>query len=295
MNKFLCKIIFLISVLISCTAFAAEEGDMPIIPQGGKLIESMQIGEIKVTVLSEGIQTGSTDILLNAPTEDITKLFPGNVYTLTVNTFLLSTPEGYVLVDTGFGRQLFNNLEELNISPDEIKAILLTHMHVDHTGGLVRDNQITFPNADIYVNEKELAYWKDQKESKVLALYKNRIKTFNPNQWNQQNNPLLKNICPIAAYGHTPGHTMYQIESQNEKFLIWGDLTHVMPIQIPMPDIAVIYDVDPVQAVKTRKEIFAHLANNPAIWVGGTHIPFPGMGILTPGKSPESYIFIYSN
>lgn len=255
----------------------------------------MQIGEIKVTVLSEGIQTGSTDILLNAPTEDITKLFPGNVYTLTVNTFLLSTPEGYVLVDTGFGRQLFNNLEELNISPDEIKAILLTHMHVDHTGGLARDNQITFPNADIYVNEKELAYWKDQKESNVLALYKNRIKTFDPNQWNQEKNPLLKNICPIAAYGHTPGHTMYQIESQNEKFLIWGDLTHVMPIQIPMPDIAVIYDVDPVQAVKTRKEIFAHLANNPAIWVGGTHIPFPGMGILTPGKSPESYIFIYSN
>lgn len=295
MNKFLCKIILLVSLLISNTALAAEQSDMRLILQRETPIESMQIGEVEVTILSEGNQAGNIDVLLNASPEDMAKYLPGNTYTSAVNAFLLSTSEGYILVDTGFGRQLFNNLEELNISPTEIQAILLTHMHGDHIGGLVRNKQAAFPNADIYVNEKELDYWKDKKESEVLALYKNRVKTFDPNQWDHQNNLLFKNISPIAAYGHTPGHTMYQIESMNEKFLIWGDLTHVMPIQLPIPDVAVIYDVDPVQAVKTRKEVFARLANDPNIWVGGMHIPFPGMGILTPGEYPESYLFIYPN
>lgn len=277
MNKFLCKIILLVSLLISSTTLAAEQGDMRIILQRENLIESMQIGEIEITLLSEGSQAGNTEILLNTSPEDLAKYLPGNTYTSAVNAFLISTPEGCILVDTGFGRQLFNNLEKINVSPTEIKAVLLTHMHGDHIGGLVRNNQVAFPNADIYVNTKEMDFWKGKKEADILAFYKNRVKVFDPDQWNQENT-LLKDVSPIAAYGHTPGHTMYMIQSNNEKFLIWGDLTHVMPIQLPVPDAAVTYDVDPVQAVKTRKEVFARLANDPNIWVGGMHIPHPVPG-----------------
>jgi glyoxylase-like metal-dependent hydrolase (beta-lactamase superfamily II) len=94
----------------------------------------------------------------------------------------------------------------------------------------------------------------------------------------------VKGIYAIAAYGHTPGHTMFMLESGGEKMLIWGDLTHAMAIQIPRPGVSVTYDTDPVAAAEVRKAVLEYAAEN-KIPVAGMHIAYPGMGYVN--KDPE--------
>ena len=85
----------------------------------------------------------------------------------------------------------------------------------------------------------------------------------------------MPGITTMDTSGHTPGHVSYMLEKDGEKLLILGDLIHFPSIQLPNPDVAVVYDVDPVKAVETRKRVFDFVsANN--IPVAGMHVPFPG-------------------
>jgi glyoxylase-like metal-dependent hydrolase (beta-lactamase superfamily II) len=91
---------------------------------------------------------------------------------------------------------------------------------------------------------------------------------------------LLPGISPIAAYGHTPGHTIFQIENGGEKFLIIGDLLHVALVQFPVPEISATYDMDQSAAAAIRRQTLDYAAKN-NIPVGGMHIVYPGTGAVT--------------
>jgi hypothetical protein len=90
---------------------------------------------------------------------------------------------------------------------------------------------------------------------------------------------LFPGITPIAAYGHTPGHTVFQIENDGAKLLIIGDLLHVALIQFAIPEISAIFDIDPVEAAVTRRLFLAYAAEN-QIPMGGMHILNPGIGTV---------------
>ncbi|MDR0315454.1 MAG: MBL fold metallo-hydrolase, partial [Treponema sp.] len=91
---------------------------------------------------------------------------------------------------------------------------------------------------------------------------------------------LLRGITPIAAFGHTPGHTVFMVESAGEKLLIWGDLMHAEPIQFPLPNIAVSYDSDALAAVISRTRILEYVtANN--IPIAGMHLLYPSIGTVS--------------
>jgi glyoxylase-like metal-dependent hydrolase (beta-lactamase superfamily II) len=96
---------------------------------------------------------------------------------------------------------------------------------------------------------------------------------------------VIKGIYAIAAYGHTPGHTMFMVESDGEKLLIWGDLAHAMAIQMPRPGISMTYDADPVAAAKVRIAVLDYVAEN-EIPVAGMHVAYPGIGRVS--KDPEN-------
>ena len=81
----------------------------------------------------------------------------------------------------------------------------------------------------------------------------------------------------IEATGHTPGHSVFLVESEGKSLLILGDLIHAAVLQFPLPDECASYDMDASAAVKTRKLILA-MAAAKDIPVAGMHIPFPGMG-----------------
>ena len=254
-------------------------------------IHQEQIGDITVSLLSEGESSRNTDILISVTPEMIQKYIPTGTYTTGMNAILLQTPEGNILIDTGLGKNLFTNLSLLQVSPDSIQTVLLTHMHGDHIGGLVKDGKAAFPNATVYLSEKEKAFWTGKKPDEVLALYPGRVQTFTPEDLSSAKTELFPGITPIASYGHTPGHTSYLIENSQQKLMVWGDLTHVTPIQFPVPTAAVTYDTDPAQAIVTRQAFFSYLAQT-NIPVAGMHRPMPGFGIVANDPESDGYILL---
>jgi glyoxylase-like metal-dependent hydrolase (beta-lactamase superfamily II) len=91
--------------------------------------------------------------------------------------------------------------------------------------------------------------------------------------------PEAPGIRAAAAYGHTPGHTLFLIESEGEQLLLWGDLTIAMAVQMPLPKVATTYDRDPDASVASRLQVLRYAAERDVV-VGGAHIPYPGMGRL---------------
>jgi glyoxylase-like metal-dependent hydrolase (beta-lactamase superfamily II) len=251
-----------------------------------------KVGAFEVSLLSEGQSDGSGSNLIGADAAAMEKYAPGGTYPTAVNAFLIRTADRLVLVDAGFGRELFTNLEKLRGNPEEISAVLLTHMHGDHIGGLLVGDKVAFPKAKIYLARQERDYWGSEEimntlpegqqggfrnAQKVLAAYGDAVQTFEPHELGSNLEPLLPGIGAIAAFGHTPGHTLYMLESEGAKLLIWGDLTHAMAIQMPVPQVTMTYDVDPQTAAATRLAVLKYVADE-KIPIAGMHVPYPGIG-----------------
>jgi glyoxylase-like metal-dependent hydrolase (beta-lactamase superfamily II) len=243
-------------------------------------IFAYRLGRFEVFMLVENQGAGRSSILLGAGEDDIKK-YLGTSFLQETNTFLIRTPDRNILVDTGFGITLFESMETLGISPASIDAILLTHLHGDHIGGLQRDGKPLFPNARVYLAEQERGFWTKTNINRgainALAPYSSVLETFLPGELGSVTRELLPGITAIAAFGHTPGHTMFQLESEGKRLIIWGDLMHVQNIQFPLPDVSVSYDTDPAAAAATREKVLAYAASN-NIPIAGMHLVYPAIG-----------------
>ncbi|MBM3115037.1 MBL fold metallo-hydrolase [Jeongeupia naejangsanensis] len=262
----------------------------------------MALGDFVVTALYDGYIDIDPKLLKGASAQDIQTLLarmflqstPG-VQTA-VNAFLVHTGDKLVLVDGGankcFGPTLGNigaNLKAAGYTPEQVDLVLLTHLHPDHACGLATDDgKPAFPNADVYVSRTESGYWLDDetvakapkemqpffkmaKDSILPYARQGRFKVFDAGD------KLLPGVTSAAAAGHTPGHTGYLITSKNQSLLLWGDLVHSHSVQFARPEVALEFDVNSEQAIAARKAIFASAAKD-KLWVGGAHLPFPGIG-----------------
>ena len=256
---------------------------------------SHRIGDFEVVLLNWGQSQGNSSILVGATDEMMKECIPQGTFPNAVNAFLIRTPEKTILVDAGFENGLLANLHANEVHASQVDIILITHMHGDHIGGLLTDGKARFPNAEIYLSQPEYDYWMSDEmmnnapESKragfkmarqVIEVYKDRLQLFVPvvpGNLGEKSLELLPGITPLFAPGHTPGHTMYLLESGDGRMLIWGDLTHAMSIQMPYPEVAVTYDVDPNLAIQSRKAVLEYVTRN-AVFVAGMHIAFPSMG-----------------
>ncbi|MDR0407444.1 MAG: MBL fold metallo-hydrolase [Campylobacteraceae bacterium] len=253
--------------------------------------QSFKVGDIEFIAIKDADTNMGKAILLEPNDEVVQKVMNSDQNPSSVNTFLLKTKDELVLIDTGFGKKgnLLKNLKALNIEPEQINTILLSHMHGDHIGGLVNDGKKVFENAKILVHEDELKYWLDKKTKnsdlakEVNAIYANSLQTFS---WDES---IYSNIKPLNATGHTPGHTFFEINSNGEKLVVVADIVHVLNVQVAKPSISVVFDVDPKQAAKTREVYFKKFADEKTK-IAGMHILFPGVGyILSDGEN--SYKF----
>jgi glyoxylase-like metal-dependent hydrolase (beta-lactamase superfamily II) len=245
-------------------------------------IFAWKVGGFEVWTLVENRRQGGVPaILLGADKAALDRYYPNGTSVSETNTFLIRGGGKIILVDTGFGTTLFNSMKTLGISPDSVDAVLLTHLHGDHIGGLQRDGKALFPGAKVYLAQQERDYWTktnvNQGAAAALAAYSNKVETFRPGELGAKIAELLPGITPIAAFGHTPGHTLFMVESNGQKLLIWGDLMHAEQIQFPRPDISVTYDTDPVIAASSRKKVLEYAAAN-NIPIAGMHLVYPAIG-----------------
>ncbi|MDR3193859.1 MAG: MBL fold metallo-hydrolase, partial [Tannerella sp.] len=117
---------FMIASLPASGVAAQEQGEAGTI--------TFEVGEIRMSTLCEGSQDGNSQILTGATPEMLKTYLPDGTYPMATNVFLLSMNDKHILVDAGYGRQLFDHLQALDVTPDGIDAVLLTHMHGDHIG-----------------------------------------------------------------------------------------------------------------------------------------------------------------
>jgi glyoxylase-like metal-dependent hydrolase (beta-lactamase superfamily II) len=204
---------------------------------------------------------------------------PDGSYPNAVNAFLVKTPTELILFDTGFGRNLKDNLAKRHVKPKDITKLVITHMHGDHIGGMLNKGKAAFPNAKLVLSEAEKKYWVDERQDKAAVDAYNAYKEVELVKPQSIDQPLHDGINYIAAYGHTPGHIAILLKSEDYQFMLWGDLAHAMDIQMPFPEVSVRYDSDPVQAAEARRQLLKYAAEH-RIPVAGMHIAYPGMGTI---------------
>lgn len=257
-------------------------------------VRSYKVGSLDFIALKDIETNMGREILLRPEAEVVGRVMANNQNPSSINAFLVKSKDRIILIDAGIGEggMAVNNLETAGVNPKDVDIVIITHMHGDHIGGLVSSGGKVFGKAFVYINDKELAYWtgsisRDPGTSalagRVKAVYGDKIKTF---KWDDNITPEIK---AIAAPGHTPGHTVLNIESDGEKIIVIGDLVHVLKVQTADPNMAVIFDVNSREAVDSRKKIFKDVSKNKTR-VAGMHIPFPGVGTIVEETGGE-YIF----
>jgi glyoxylase-like metal-dependent hydrolase (beta-lactamase superfamily II) len=239
-------------------------------------------------MLVEADRPADAGILVGADEALLERYLPAGGINRPINVFLIKAHGKNILVDAGLNGSFIEKMMSLGVTPDQIDAILITHLHGDHFGALQKDGRAVFPKAKIYLSAREHNYWTrdasvnpQQAESvkAALAPYSSRIETFEPQAAGSTLRELLPGITPIAAYGHTPGHTVFLIENSGSRLLIIGDLLHLEYVQFPVPGISATFDMDKDASAAIRREILNYAARN-RMPVGGIHIVYPGIGTV---------------
>ena len=258
---------------------------------------SYKAGKIMVHTLIDAEREGNAGILVGADADILERLIPETGFSHSTNVFLVKTPTQNILIDTGFGNTI-EKMQQFGVAPEQIDAVLITHLHGDHIGGLQKDGAAIFPNAKIYISEKELEFFTQTQVNQgavtALAPYTtaDNVVAFNPAELGSTLNEILPGIKPIANYGHTPGHTAFLVEDGRNKLIIAGDFLHIALVQFANPEISATYDMDREAAAVSRRQILEYAAAN-KIPVGGMHIVNPGIGNVE--KDGDGFKFVPVN
>lgn len=262
----------------------------------------MPLGSFEVTALSDGtVELPVDKLLTNVKPATVQQLLARSYLKApvetSVNGYLVNTGSKLVLIDTGaaglFGPtlgKLVANLKASGYQPEQVDEIYVTHMHPDHVGGLVADGKPVFPNAVVRAHVKEGGYWLSEanmaaapQDAKgffqgAMASLKpyadaGKLKTFDAET------ELVPGIRAIPTVGHTPGHTIYAVESDGNRLVVWGDLMHVAAVQFVQPQVTIAFDTDSKTAMPARKKNYADAAKK-GYYVAVAHVSFPGIGRL---------------
>lgn len=262
-----------------------------------------RIGDITVTAMSDGFYDTPMAAYRGISEQEAAERFLGRFQRVpprvAINTFLIQSAGRTALVDTGAGDTmgptlgtLMQTLEAAGIEADDIDTVLLTHLHPDHSNGLVdSEGKTIFETAELVVSEHDMRFRHDDaarapfdaayqlkyfdRPRQQVAPYRNRIR--------DARGEVFPGVTAVPLPGHTPGHTGYMVSSQGESLLIWGDICHAPELQLPNPEVTVIFDVDPEQAIETRRKTLDWVATD-RLLIAGMHMAFPGFHHIVRGR-----------
>ncbi len=204
---------------------------------------------------------------------------------------LVNTGKQLVLFDTGNGKGRMataGTLRDLIVTagyqPEQIDAVVITHGHPDHIGGLLHDGKPAYPNARIVFGEAEYTFWEkgEVREARKgnLDLFKKIAVPFREKATLlKPDGEVVPGIRAVNAFGHSPGMLAFHVESDGQRLLVWGDVANHYVVSIQQPEWATGFDDVKDAAIASRKRILDMVATD-KIPVAGFHMPFPSVGFV---------------
>lgn len=262
-----------------------------------------KVGAFEVTTIadSEAFIDGPFPLIGgNAAEEDVRRLMRENLlpegrYQPGFSPTLVNTGRELVLFDTGNGENGFvprpeggwlaRELAPAGFKAEDVDVIVLSHGHPDHVGGLMEGGRPLFPNARYVIGQIEYDYWApDGKHTgeleKMAAVFRANTKAIADRfTFLKPGDDVVPGIRAVEAYGHTPGHLNFLIESGGKAIYFWGDCAHHQVASLAQPDWHCVFDIDKEQGAATRKRVYDMLATE-RLPIIGYHMPFPSVGYV---------------
>lgn len=299
--------------IAQAAAPAAPASTPPATQQAG--FYRFSVGGVQVVALSDGTVPQDLHALLHLKPAQTDQLlargFLANPVEASINAYLVYAGDRLVLVDTGAGAffgpgaggQLVASLKSAGVEPTQINDVLITHIHTDHSGGLVdARGERVFPNATIHVGKADLDFFLAPGNQQGVrgydkAYFQQGTTALGPYVKSGQVRPftgaveIVPGIRSRPTPGHTPGHAFFVLQGKGGEALEFiGDILHVQAVQMPRPDVTIAYDVVPRDARAQRLQQFARLARERRM-VAAAHIPYPGVGYLREeGKGRYAFV-----
>ncbi|KRV79396.1 MBL fold metallo-hydrolase [Pseudomonas citronellolis] len=264
---------------------------------------ALRVGEIDVLVVSDGVlplptATMSTNAEPAARAAWFKDMFLGpEAFDWALNVLVVRSGEQTILVDAGLGGQFPGfpragqfprRLEAAGIDLASVTDVVITHMHMDHIGGLLVDevkNRLR-PDVRIHVAATEVAFWAAPDFSltsmpapvpdvlratagQFMEAYRDKLHTF------EDEHEVAPGVVARLTGGHTPGHSVVHVTSAGERLTFAGDA--LFPVAFDHPDWHNGFEHDPEESVRVRVRLMQEAAASGELLVA-THLPFPSVG-----------------
>ncbi|GAB4065139.1 MBL fold metallo-hydrolase [Ancylobacter sonchi] len=265
---------------------------------------AVQVGEIDVLVISDGVLPLPTKMLGHnadsaARAAWLKDMFlPPDAFDWSLNVVLVHSGDQTILIDAGLGLdpdlnlpragQLVKRLASAGIDLASVTDIVLTHMHMDHIGGLLVDGvkDRLRPDLRIHVAAAEVKFWEapdfthvdmppgfpDALRSAATRFaneYRSQLRLFD------DQHEVAPGVVVHRTGGHTPGHSVVRLASGDDRLTFAGDA--VFTVGFDHPDWHNGFEHDPEEAARVRVRLLTELAATGEQLVA-THLPFPSVG-----------------
>lgn len=287
--------------------FSLENTTTPVAPALDELVPSryaLKVGDIDVLVVSDGVLPLPTQMLgHNVQASERAEWFdemylPQDAFDWALNVMVVHSGERTILIDAGLGMdpdlqlpragQLIRRLGAAGIDLREITDVVITHMHMDHIGGLLVDGvkaQLR-PDLKIHVAASEVAFWKapDFTRTNMPQGFPDALRATATHFWAEygsfvhtfeDEHEIAPGVVARRTGGHTPGHCVVRVASGGQALTFAGDA--VFAVGFDQPNWHNGFEHDPEDAARVRIELLNALAGTGEMLVA-THLPFPSVG-----------------